>query len=51
MESAVLDQVAVDIDAADRSVGFRATGSVVKFDGFLKLYREDQDDDRRRRQG
>jgi len=44
MESAVLDQVAVTIDAADRSVGLRATGSVVKFDGFLTLYREDQDD-------
>ena len=44
MESAVLDQVAVTIDSADRSVGLRATGSVVKFDGFLTLYREDQDD-------
>jgi DNA topoisomerase-1 len=44
MESAVLDQVAVTIEAADRSVGLRATGSVVKFDGFLTLYREDQDD-------
>ena len=44
MESAVLDQVAVIIESADRSVGLRATGSVVKFDGFLTLYREDQDD-------
>jgi DNA topoisomerase-1 len=44
MESAVLDQVAVTIESADRSVGLRATGSVVKFDGFLTLYREDQDD-------
>ena len=44
MESAVLDQVAVTIEAADRSVGLRANGSVVKFDGFLTLYREDQDD-------
>ena len=44
MESAVLDQVAVTIEAADKSVGLRATGSVVKFDGFLTLYREDQDD-------
>ncbi len=44
MESARLDQVTVDI--ADRSgLGtFRAVGSVITFDGFLKLYREDTDD-------
>ncbi len=45
MESAVLDQVAIDIASQDGSIGFRATGSVIKFDGFLKLYREDRDDD------
>jgi DNA topoisomerase-1 len=44
MESAVLDQVAVAIDSADAKIGLRATGSVVKFDGFLTLYKEDQDD-------
>ncbi len=44
MESAVIDRVAVDIDAADKAVTFRANGSVVKFDGFLKLYFEDVDD-------
>lgn len=44
MESAVLDQVAVDILSADKQIGLRATGSVVKFDGFLALYREDRDD-------
>ena len=27
-----------------QAIGFRATGSVVKFDGFLTLYREDRDD-------
>jgi DNA topoisomerase-1 len=42
MESAVLDQVAVDI-AGGRTV-LRANGSVVVFDGFLTLYQEDQDD-------
>ncbi len=42
MESAELDQVAVDI--AGRDVGFRANGSVLKFDGFLTLYQEDRDD-------
>jgi DNA topoisomerase-1 len=44
MESAVLDQVAVDIVSQDAKLGFHATGSVVKFDGFLTLYREDRDD-------
>jgi len=44
MEAAVLDQVAVDIAAADRSAVLRATGSVVAFDGFYTLYREGRDD-------
>ncbi len=46
MESAVLDQVAVDIASGDGDgeTVLRATGSVVKFDGFFKLYREDRDD-------
>ncbi len=44
MESATLDQVAVDITSANGQVTFRATGSVVQFDGFLRLYREDEDD-------
>jgi len=44
MASAELDQVAVDITSADRKITFRATGSVVVFDGFMKVYREDRDD-------
>ncbi|MFO1156570.1 MAG: type I DNA topoisomerase [Rhodospirillales bacterium] len=44
MESAVLDQVAVDIASEDGQVVFRATGSVVAFDGFLRVYREGRDD-------
>ena len=43
MQSAELDQVAVDIRANGTSL--RATGSIVAFDGFLKLYREDRDDE------
>jgi DNA topoisomerase I len=43
MESAVLDQVAVDI--AGESSTLRATGSVITFDGFLKLYQESRDDE------
>src|SRR5690606_25882263 len=44
MASAVLDQVAIDIASADGAATLRATGSVVKFDGFLKVYDEGRDD-------
>ncbi len=44
MESAELDQVAIDIAGADGKSVLRTTGSVVKFDGFLKLYQEDRDE-------
>ena len=44
MESAVIDRVAADILSSDGKATFRANGSVVKFDGFLKLYFEDVDD-------
>ncbi|MSO89781.1 MAG: type I DNA topoisomerase [Rhodospirillaceae bacterium] len=44
MESAALDQVAVDIASPDKLVVMRATGSVIAFDGFLRVYREDRDD-------
>ncbi len=44
MESATLEQTAVDITSGDRKTTLRATGQVVLFDGFLKLYREDRDD-------
>jgi DNA topoisomerase-1 len=47
MASAVLDQVSVDI-VGDKNQGtFRATGSVVVFDGWLKVYQESQDDDKK----
>ncbi len=45
MESAVFDQTTVDINATDSQAVFRATGSVIKFEGFLKLYREGRDDE------
>ena len=48
MQSAELDQVSVDVvDGADgrpTGIKLRANGSIVAFDGFLKLYREDTDD-------
>src|SRR4029079_7628079 len=43
MQSAELDQVSVDVTDG-KGITLRATGSIVAFDGFLKLYIEDQDD-------
>ncbi len=43
MQAAELDQTAVDISDG-KGQTLRATGSVLAFDGFLKLYREDLDD-------
>src|SRR6266567_4501524 len=44
MTPAVFDQTSVDIEAkSDRSYTFRVTGSVLKFDGFLKVYEESKD--------
>jgi DNA topoisomerase-1 len=43
MQSAELDQVSVDVTDG-KGTTLRATGSVVVFDGFLRLYREDTDD-------
>jgi DNA topoisomerase-1 len=44
MVPAVFDQTTVDIVArADRSYNFRVTGSVLKFDGFLRVYEESKE--------
>jgi DNA topoisomerase I len=47
MESAELERTTVDITAkvGARTLDLRATGSVIKFDGFLTLYQEGSDDD------
>lgn len=45
MESAVFDQMSVDIESLDKQAIFRAVGSVMRFDGFLTLYQESKDDD------
>jgi len=42
MSPAVFDVVTVDISAA--AYTFRATGSTIKFDGFLRVYSEGKDD-------
>ncbi len=47
MASAVLDQVSVDIVGDGNKGVFRATGSVVVFDGWLKVYQEAVDDDKK----
>jgi DNA topoisomerase-1 len=43
MQSAELDQVSVEVTDG-KGLRLRATGSIIAFDGFLKLYREDTDD-------
>ena len=46
MNPAVFDQTTIDINAKGKSgvdYLFRATGSVLKFDGFLKVYEEGKD--------
>ncbi len=47
MESAVFERTTVDIEAkaGGRVLDLRATGQVVTFDGFLKLYQEGRDDE------
>ncbi|HTZ36221.1 MAG TPA: type I DNA topoisomerase [Stellaceae bacterium] len=44
MESALLDQVGVDIADPSGRVGLHATGTTIAFDGFLALYQEDRDE-------
>lgn len=47
MESAVLERTTIDITASGggKKAQLRATGSVIRFDGFLALYQEGRDDD------
>jgi DNA topoisomerase-1 len=47
MESAELERTTVDIEAraGSRVLELRATGQVIKFDGFLALYQEGRDDE------
>jgi DNA topoisomerase-1 len=44
MESARMERTTVDIGSADGQVQMRATGQVVLFDGFMKVYEEGRDD-------
>ncbi len=47
MESALLERTTAEIEAkaGGRALDLRATGQVVRFDGFLKLYQEGKDDE------
>jgi DNA topoisomerase-1 len=53
MESAELERTTVDIaaKAGARALELRATGTVVKFDGFLTLYQEGRDDEQDEEEG
>jgi len=44
MASARLENAAIEIAAADGKSAFRATGQIILFDGFLKLYQEGRDE-------
>ncbi len=44
MEAASLERTTVEIPSSDGKAVLRATGQVVKFDGFLTLYQEGQDE-------
>ncbi|MHC9236730.1 type I DNA topoisomerase [Pseudooceanicola sp. 502str34] len=44
MEGARLERTTVEVGSKDGQVGLRATGQVVLFDGFLKVYEEGRDD-------
>ncbi len=44
MAAARLERTTVEITSADGQVGLRATGQVVLFDGFMRVYEEGRDD-------
>ena len=45
MAGAVMERTTVDLGSKDGQVELRATGQVVTFDGFLKIYDQGRDDD------
>ncbi|QBX33832.1 type I DNA topoisomerase [Paracoccus liaowanqingii] len=45
MEAARMERTTVEIASADDQVGLRATGQVMLFDGFLRVYDQGRDDD------
>ncbi|MZP30523.1 type I DNA topoisomerase [Heliobacterium undosum] len=49
MSSAIMDTTTIEIKAG--AFGFRASGSVLKFPGFMKVYIEGRDDDSKEEEG
>jgi DNA topoisomerase-1 len=45
MEGARIERTTIDMETADGRTGLRATGQVVRFDGYLALYEEGRDDE------
>jgi DNA topoisomerase-1 len=46
MENVVIDMVSATLDSNDKNFIAKATGSTIAFDGFYKIYKEGQDDER-----
>ncbi len=44
MQSAEFDLTTIEIESSDKQAGFRATGSIMVFDGFYRVYSEGKDD-------
>ena len=44
MEAARMERTTVEVGSDDKQVGLRATGQVMLFDGFLRVYEEGRDD-------
>ena len=44
MEAARIERTTIDLESADGTTGLRATGQVVQFDGYLRVYEEGRDD-------
>jgi DNA topoisomerase-1 len=51
MSDAELERTNVKIDASNHNETFTATGEVIKFEGFLKVYLEGNDDDEEEQEG
>jgi DNA topoisomerase I len=45
MESARVEKTTIELLNQDKSIGLRATGQVISFDGYLALYEEGRDDE------
>jgi DNA topoisomerase I len=44
MEAARIERTTIELESADGKTGLRATGQVIQFDGYLRVYEEGRDD-------